>query len=83
MTEAMAAEFPELEGLVGLKYESLRTIKPGKNADDTGLTRTSLNKQKLSRSSLKFYTLAALLSMHLTIRKITTLRRPTPLLLHV
>ena len=33
VTEAMAAEFPELEGLVGLKYESLRTIKPGKNAD--------------------------------------------------
>jgi hypothetical protein len=33
VTEAMSAECTELKGLEGMKYESLRTIKPGKNAD--------------------------------------------------
>ena len=33
VTGAMAAEFSAIQGLVGSKYETLKIIKPGKNAD--------------------------------------------------
>ena len=63
VTEAMAAEFPELEGLVGLKYESVRIIKPGKNADGYWTIETWSSRPLLSRSCLRSFTLAVLLSM--------------------
>ena len=72
VTEAMSAEFPELKGLEGMKYESLRTIKPGKMLTATGQMKISLSKRKLSRYCLKSFIQIASLSLRSITLRTTT-----------
>ena len=53
VTEAMAAEFPALQGLVGSKYETLKIIKPGKNADGYWTNKDLVQQTKVAQVLFK------------------------------